>query len=525
MSDFPKDDWLDLDDLIDKARELIEIGLLDEALELLDRYRSAFPGEPDICQLYAQIHTERDEPTRAIPYLEEGLAVDKDNTDCLLGMFYAYSQMGNLKKGYKYLLQAEKLEPNAEAVLGSFIWYNCEVENYDEAVKYFEKARTGRIDNPETYRSAGIAYQRLRKLSEAEACYRAALEMTPQFDEVRDLLADLQLMQGKADLAVTVYREHLADSPNHIRSLSRLVFCLCQNDRLDEAAQEAKRTIAKYPNSAVGYVDLAFVLLNQNKFDEALSQVNKALDISPLDAEAFRLRGILQSEMNLVSDAERDFEHALSLDPENPEIKRDFYHHLQSCEQYERMEELVRAVIKQEYPYCVEDYWFLAEHYRLRGQNLKAFHNLRKAFKLVPGESELVPPMIDILIDEGHLSFTYPMFARYVGQIGWNDVMEQYTRNRRLRGTRMQEGLRLLRFLGERNPEFRRFLYGYYFYRFIRITGGVLFAGAFLFAGVFFGLTGVLFLLAVLGGFLGGWIGIRLMKRRVNNKLAKSVAG
>ncbi len=525
MSEPLGDEWLDLDDLIDKVRELIEIGLLDEALELLDRYQSVFPNEPDLCQLYAQIYAERDEPERAIPCLEHGLAVDKDNTDCLLGMFYAYSQMGDLKKGFKYLQQAEKLEPASEAVLGSMIWYYNELERFDIAIQYFEKARAAGVENPETLRNAGIAYQRMRRPEEAETCLRAALDLNPQFDEARDLLADLHLMRNKPDQAAAIYREHLRNSPNHIRSLSRLVFCLCQNEKYDEATEEARRTINFYPNSSVGYVDLAFVYLNQNRFSDALEEVSKALDISPLDGEAYRLRGILFSEIEKPEEAEKNFEHALSLDPDNPEIQRDFYHHLQNFEQFERMEQIVRGVIKQEYPYCVEDYWFLAEYYRSRGQNLRAFHNLRKAYKLVPGESELMPPMIDILIDEGHVSFTYPMFARYVGQSGWNDVMERYSRNRRLKGKRTQEGLRLLRFLGERNPEFRRFLHGYYLFRFVRMAGIALAGGAFVFAGFFFGVAGVLFMLAVVGGFLGGWLGVRYGKRRLSRKIAKTATG
>ena len=130
------------------------------------------------------------------------------------------------------------------------------------------------------------------------------------------------------------------------------------------------------------------------------------------------------------------------------------------------MEKVVHRVIKLEFPYCVEDYWFLTDYYREAGNNLKAFHYLHKAYKSMPSESELIPPMVDILLEQGHTSYAIPFLIRYVAASGWNDTLNEFARNRRFKGKWAQEGIRFLRFQGQRPKEFRHYLFRHYLIRF-----------------------------------------------------------
>jgi len=505
------DQWFDIDELMDHIYELLDVGLYDDALVLLDNHRGIFPNEVEICVAYSQIHTDRGEPTKAFPYLQEGLQLDRDNLDCLLGTFYAYSQTRQLDKGAPFLMRAEQVQPQNEAVLSSLIWYHAEINRYDIAVQYFEKARQRVVENPETFRNAGIAFQRLRRYAEAESCFRAALGINPAFEDARDLLSDTYLMMGEPEKAVQVYRDHLEKFPNHVRSLSRLVFCLCQNELYEEAVVEARKAIVRYPNSAVGYVDLAYVYLNMDEVDKALDIANKALDIAPLDAEAYRLRGILLSEKEDDDGAEREFGRALELDPNNVEIKRDYYHHLRNVGNFDQMEKTVNSVIEDEYPYCTEDYWFLADYCRDTGDNHKAFEYLHRAHSLMPGEGDLLPPMVDVLLDEGHISYASRLLGRYVRENGWTDVMDEFARHRRMRGSRNQEGLRLLRFMGEESPYFRQYLFVHYVQHFLRpalIGLAVIFTGM---VALFFGLRGLVFAVATIAGMAVGWLLVNLV--------------
>ncbi|MBD3391947.1 MAG: tetratricopeptide repeat protein [Chitinivibrionales bacterium] len=508
------DDWLDLSTVVERTQEFIDMGLYDEARQVLDSYADFYRDEWEIHFLYSRICTERNEPREAIRHLQKAVRIDAGNLDCLLGLFYSFAQLNRIQRGIRYLRKAEQAYPRHELVLNALIWYHTETCDFETAVAYYEEA-SGILDrSPEALRNIGIAYERLGDHESARACYARALDINPHFDEVRDLLADQYILGGLLDQSIALYREYLSRSPNNIKALSRLVFCLAQNNQTDEAERTANATIQLYPNSPVGYVDLAYVYLNSQRHDLALDAVNRALDVSPIDAEALRVKAITLSEKGEHDKAEDVFDEALSLDPANPEIARDYYQHLRDAEKIDRMLSLVHSVIAREKPYCVEDYWFLADHYRDAGKDLLAFHYLRKAYKSMPGERELIPPMVDILLDMGHISFAVPFLKRYVEAKGWNEVMDGYTRHRGLKGKWPQESLRFLRFYGQRPRAFREFVFGVYFRRFLTAALAVIVPFLLAFALLFFKTTGFLVVVSMVVAALVSFHGARMILHR-----------
>jgi tetratricopeptide (TPR) repeat protein len=455
-------EWLDFSDFVDKTQELIDLGLFDEAKSLLDRYADSFVDEWEYWFIYSRIYGEQNKPQEAIAMLRRGLRLEPANIDCLVGMFYAYAMMNQLEKAGGYLLRAEKINPENDLVVSALIWYFAETGQLKKAIAYFETVKAKGTTNPETFRNAGIAYDRNGQIDKATECYLMALELHPYYDEVRELLSDLYLAVGKTEKAVELYEQALTKSPNNIRYSSRLVFCLSQNNQMDKAIATAEDSIRRYPNSPIGYIDLAYIHLNAGDLDKALAAAEKASDISPLEGEACRVKAIVYSEKGMDQEAEEAFEAALSLDPDNPEILRDYYHHFRETGNFEKMETVVFNVIEKEKPSCVEEYWFLADYYRDQKQDLKALHYLNKAYKIRPAEYDFLPLIIDILIENGHTTLSLAFIRRYVELAGWNEVMNQISSYPELRGKRIQEGLSFLRFSNSRPMAFYQFIFKKY---------------------------------------------------------------
>jgi tetratricopeptide (TPR) repeat protein len=472
------DEWLDFSDFVEKAQELIDMGLFDDAQALLDQYSQTFTDEWELYFLYSRLYAEQNKPREALPYLHKGLQFEPNNIDCLLGLFYAHAMMNQIEQAGTFLLQAEKFHPDNELVLSALIWYYTEINQLPTAISYFERIRAKGSSNPETYRNAGIAYDRAGSYESATECFRTALDLHPLFDEVRELLSDLYIATGKADKAVELYEQALAESPQNIRYLSRLVFCLSQNNEPEKAAKMAEESIKLYPNSPIGYVDLAYVYLNSGDLDKALPAAERALDIAPLDAEAFRVKAIVFSEKEKNGEAENAFEAALSLDRDNPEILRDYYHHFRQTGNYKKMEELVFKVIEMEAPSCAEDYWFLADFYKEKKDNLKSLHYLIKAYKIRPGEYDLLPMIVDILLESKHVRLSLRFLQQYVERMGWNDTMSQIAGHPQLQSPSIQESLRFLRFTGEKPSDFNRYLFMKYIKEFSAAAAGAVLVAA-----------------------------------------------
>lgn len=449
------DEWLDVHEAVERAHDLVDMGLFDDARELLEPYEEIYRDVWEIPFVCSRICSETGQYREAIGHLQRCMKLGGRTVDTYLGLFYAHTQLGQIRHGARYLLRARRRYPNNENVLASLIWYYGETNRFRQGLAAYKRAMALAAENPEIYRNAGLIYQRLGDYTNAARCFERALDLAPLSEEIHDLLADLHILVGETEKATVLYRSLLERSPNSVHALSRLVFCLAQGGKLDAAEMEARRTIALYPNSPVGYVDLAYVYLNGNRLDDALEQIEAALSVAPLEAEAYRVKGIVLSEQERDTDAEEAFRTALSLDTDNPEIMRDYYHHLRRIGDFRRMEQVVGSVIRRERPYCVEDYWFLADHYWEEGKSLKAFQCLNRAHKSMPGERELLPPLITIMLDRGHVSYAMPYLLSYVDKAGWDEAMKAFSRHRSLRGPLARESLRFLRYYADRPGSYR----------------------------------------------------------------------
>jgi len=395
-------------------------------------------------------------------HLRHSLRLGGHNPDTYLGLFYAHTEMGRMAKGARYLLRARARFGENEPVAAALIWYYGETGRTQEGLQVFRRAQALPIDSADIYRNAGLLFQRIGDLESAEECFRAALQRSPGAEELVDLLADLYLTANESSRAAALYEKILEESTNNVHALSRLVFCLGQGGEPARAEKAARTLVSNYPNSPVGYVDLAYVLLNQGRTDDALAEVEKALAVAPIEPEAYRVRGIVLSEKDRDNEATEAFRTALAMEPENAEIMRDYYHHLRTIGDHRTTERMVHTVIKAEQPNCVEDYWFLADHYWELGKPLRAFQCLNRAYKSLPTENDLLPPLITIMLDRGHTSYAMPCLLGYAQREGWDETMRSLARHRRLQGPMARESMRFLRFYTERSDRFREHAYRYY---------------------------------------------------------------
>lgn len=494
-------EWIDFSDLAEKAYDLIDLGLPDEARTLLDQHAAGFSGEWELHFLYSRCLMSQNRPREAVPMLHKALRLDPDNIDCLVGLFYAYAMAGRMRMAEASLRRAERCSPGDELVLEARVWHHTETGDLRAAVSCFERLRGMGTDNPEAFRNAGAAYERLGLLDRAAACYAEALELYPGFDEARELLADLYIASGRPGKAIALYRKALEDSPYNIRYLSRLAFCLEENDEHEKAMATAEESVRLYPNSPIGAIDCAYLLLNAGLLDKAENMALKAIDIAPLDSESRRVMAVILSEKGDLAGAEAGFEKALSLDPGNSEVLRDYYRHFRRSGDEAKMEEIAARVTAYDDPSCAEDYWFLADYYREKGNLSKAFGYLHKAYRIRPGEHDLLSMAADILIARGHTGLSLRFLKRYVELTGWNGIMDRIAAYPEMKKGATGEAMRFLRFCGSRPSDYRRHAFSGQFRRAAALSAGAVALAAAFPLSVIFGAAGLLSVaLAVLAG-------------------------
>jgi Flp pilus assembly protein TadD len=176
---------------------------------------------------------------------------------------------------------------------------------FDAAAREFVAAQQLNADRPEGRSSLGSFYARRGQIREAEAEFRAALRLSPQFAPAAINLADLLRLDGRDDGADQILRDALSASPrdaglHHARGLA-LVRLKRLDDALASLGQAAEIDPAQ-PRYAYVY---AVGLHSAGRPTEALEVLRRSAARHPGDRET------LSALMNFAQEA-RDFPLALS---------------------------------------------------------------------------------------------------------------------------------------------------------------------------------------------------------------------
>lgn len=186
------------------------------------------------------------------------LEVDPDNTDALYELASMFRVLRRYDEALELLERHRRLVPGDFLVLADIGRCLSGLQRYAEAESVLRRALEG-LDDANTRYDLGFALDRLGRLSEAIAEYRAAL----------------------------------ARNPNHLDSLNNLGVALASQGRLDEAARQFERLVAINPDSADAHANLGVVRLAQGAPDLAAQAFRKALTLDPDHARG--LAGLRES--------------------------------------------------------------------------------------------------------------------------------------------------------------------------------------------------------------------------------------
>jgi predicted O-linked N-acetylglucosamine transferase (SPINDLY family) len=152
-------------------------------------------------------------------------------------------------------------------------------------------------------------------LSEAEASYRQALQVKPDYAEAHYNLGFILGMLGRHVEAGASYRRAIEFQPDYALAHNNLGFILQGQGRLAEAEASFRRVLEIEPDFAETHYNLGVVLGKRGCFDEAEDSYRRALEIKPDIADAHNNLGIIFSGQGRLSEAEASYRRALQIKP------------------------------------------------------------------------------------------------------------------------------------------------------------------------------------------------------------------
>jgi tetratricopeptide (TPR) repeat protein len=152
----------------------------------------------------------------------------------------------------------------------------------DEALDFYRAAVALRPDNSWSWFQIGdILQQTRKKLDEAVACYKKAIDLDPHFAAPHFNLGGVYRDQKKLDDAVASYRKAIELQPNHVGAHFQLGLLLRQQRKPDAALDCFRQVIALNPKHSWAHGHLGSILGIKGNGEAAIMFIRKALGLNP----------------------------------------------------------------------------------------------------------------------------------------------------------------------------------------------------------------------------------------------------
>jgi protein O-GlcNAc transferase len=162
---------------------------------------------------------------------------------------------------------------------------------------------------------SGIQHLQAGRLREAEAVFREILAQEPNHVDALHVLGVIEGQAGRFDSAIELIRRSIELRPENAEALSNLGVALSDRGLLDEAIAAFRQAIRLKPALFDAHNNLGNCLREKKQFDEAIAELHEALRLNPRSAQAFNNLGNVFHDKKLNPEAIGAFRQAIRLNP------------------------------------------------------------------------------------------------------------------------------------------------------------------------------------------------------------------
>jgi tetratricopeptide (TPR) repeat protein len=304
-----------LNDLLDEAQHDIDNNQFEAAVVPLQKFLAE---KPDIAWAHFQLayaYTALKRTDEARAEYERATTLDPKMSEAFLNLGILLSEK-DPAAAVAPLHRAVDLLPaqsRPRFLLGHALERSGDIPG---AVESYEAALHLDPSDVEAEIHLGNLYVGLKRYSDAETKFRAALEAQPKSPQALLGLAQTLDAQKKPE-AAAAYRDYLAVAPETPGAESRTIHLLLEQKQYDAALAELDRAETGKPPTLDSLRSRADIQIAQKKWDDSIATLRKAIALAPNDAELHGGLGRVYLQKRDFPSAEREIKAALQLDKNN----------------------------------------------------------------------------------------------------------------------------------------------------------------------------------------------------------------
>lgn len=253
--------------------------------------------------------------------------------------------LGHNEDAEEALGKALVLAPKDVALLNDLGSIQLDLCRFNSAEANFRIALQIKPDFAEAHTNLGVALQSMGSSDEAELCHQRALQLKPDFTEAYFNLGISLHAQGKLDEAELSYKKALLINPNYVTALNNLGITLQEMYKLEESEIVFCNAVIIKSDFAEAHFNLGNTYLSLGRLDDAVAAYQRALQIRKKFSRASNNLGCVFEEQERYGEAEDFYRQAVLTDPDYVEAKHNLANALRHLGKPNEAEESYRRML------------------------------------------------------------------------------------------------------------------------------------------------------------------------------------
>jgi predicted TPR repeat methyltransferase len=313
-----------------------QTGNIELAEKLYRDILATSPNNAQVLHLLSILLAEKKEYANAYSYIKQALEINPKSSSFHNTMGGILKNLNEYEDAMKHYQESIKLYPNNASVFNNIGNIFYKFNELQEAKKYYQKAIAIKPDYPDAHCNLSLVLIKQNSPQEAISHLEIAIQLQPNHDLAHQQLAYLLQLQGKLDQAIYHYNLSLKNNPHNILALHNLGVILVQKEKYDEAIPHFKSVLELNPEHQEALYNLSSIFLLQQKPTESLpfllclTQLNK-------DFDTYYNIGVIYMNLGRLNDALDYLNEAIKMRP------NDFATHINLGSIYLRQENLSAA--------------------------------------------------------------------------------------------------------------------------------------------------------------------------------------
>ena len=320
------------------------------------------------------------------------------------GYLQEYEKPENVDSAIAAFKQALRIDPNfalAYASLGNAYWtgyqqFNKSKDWIDNASRSCEKSLSLNPELLEGHVCLGNVFNGTGKYEQAVQEFQRAVSSNSGSEEALRGMADAQTNLGSLASAEATYKKAITLRPNYWGVYSWLASFYYTQARYADAAAMFLKTTQLAPDNYHGYFNLGAVYVTQGRYPEAIAALKRSIELRP-STDAYGNLGYTYTLMHLYSDAVATLQQALKLDDQDwmnwGNLGDALYwspdRRAQAAVNYRQAISIALPKL-QVNPRDAEVVAYLANYYAMLDDRQSAFSYLQKALDFAPSQGEVL---------------------------------------------------------------------------------------------------------------------------------------